>query len=578
MPILPFGEFKPDVSDYQGQHTKNIMNVMPKGDGYGPVASLAAATSGLAGACRGYFYARKNDGSIQVFAGTATKLYSLNTTDLTWTDVSKSGGSYSALASSAQWQFAQFNNFIIAVQQNTAPQVYDLTMSTEFADLSGSPPQASYISIVNRFVVLSGLISPNVYRVQWSALNDVTGWTSGLNSSDYQDLPDGGIVRGVAGGEYGIIVQDASIRLMTFAQGTPYVFSITRIAQDDGIYAPGSLIAAGDRVFFCSPSGFKMIPPGGYPTPIGKERVDRTFFADVDVNNLQLMIGAHDPKQTRVFWAYKSINGPGAQFDKILCYDWVLDKWSPILTSGEYMASLSRPGTTLEGLDQLYTKTVSSTVTITSANPGLVTWTNHGLTAGSGVNFTTTGGLPTNIVSGTNYFIAAGSTGLTANTFNVSASSTGATISTTAGTQSGVQTAYHSDIDTIALSSLDDISNSAIASLSSVNTSHALGFFTGGNLEATLETPEQGADGKRIFVKGMRPVCDAATIYCSVSQRETPNATSTYSAETIIDANTGVAPQRVSTRYARGKIRVTAATTWTYALGVEPEVGTEGTR
>lgn len=489
MPVLPFGEYRPDVSDYQGEHTKNILNVFPRGDGYGPVPSLTAVTGAMAGACRGYFYAIKNDGSISVFAGTATKLYNLSNTDLTWTDVSKSAGTYTSLATTAQWRFAQFNNFVFAVQVNAPPQVFDLTSSTEFADLGGSPPQAAYISIVNRFVVLSGITTPNVYRIQWSGLNATTTWTSGITSSDFQDLPDGGFVLGMAGGESGVIFQQTSIRRMTFAPGTSYIFGIDRISQDDGLYAPGSLVSAGDRVFFCSPAGFKMIAPGGYPTPIGKEKVDRTFFADVDNANLQLMIGAHDPNTTRVYWAYKSINGQTALFDKILCYDWVLDKWSTITTTGEYIASLSRPGITLENLD----------------------------------------------------------------------------------------TAYGSNIDTIVLSSMDNISLGALAALSAINSSHKLGFFTGANLEATLETPEKGGDGKRIYVNGFRPVTDAATVYGSVSKRETPFAASTYSTETQADSSTGVCPARVSTRYARGKIRIPAQS-WTYAAGAEPEVMVEGTR
>jgi hypothetical protein len=50
-----------------------------------------------------------------VFAGTSTKLYQLSNTDFSWTDVSKGGGSYTALPSSDHWQFAQFGNLVIAV-------------------------------------------------------------------------------------------------------------------------------------------------------------------------------------------------------------------------------------------------------------------------------------------------------------------------------------------------------------------------------------------------------------------------------------------------------------------------------
>tara|TARA_R110000868_G_scaffold293_1_gene2399 strand:+ start:981 stop:1703 length:723 start_codon:yes stop_codon:yes gene_type:complete len=79
-----------------------------------------------------------------------------------------------------------------------------------------------------------------------------------------------------------------------------------------------------------------------------------------------------------------------------------------------------------------------STVTMTNANPGVVTWTAHGLLAGDAVFFTTTGALPTNIVAGTVYWLRT----VTANTFTLATTSAlSADIDTTAGVQSGVQTA-----------------------------------------------------------------------------------------------------------------------------------------
>lgn len=516
MPVMPFGIYSPDTSDYEASNS-TINNVVPRGDGYGPMQALLAYTSALPSACRGFFYARKNDGSIAVFAGTSTKLFTLDNSTLTWTNASIAGPaslllangvsflklvdntshlnfaaltvgtSYSALSANAQWQFAQFNNYVIAVQANVPPQVYDLTSSTNFAALGGSPPQAAYISIVNRFVVLSGIASPNVYRVQWSGLNATTTWTSGVNQSDFQDFGDGGIVRGVTGGEFGLIFQDAAIRRMTYAPGSPYVFGIDRIATDDGLFAPYSLISAADRVFYCSPQGFKMLAPGGYPTPIGKEKVDRSFFADIDGGNIQLMIGANDPRTTRVYWAYKSINGVTGSFDKILCYDWALDRWTPITASGEYITSLSKPGITLEGIDA----------------------------------------------------------------------------------------AYGSNLDTLTISSFDDISNAAYTTVSAVDASHKLGFFTGETLEATLESGEHGADGRRIFVSGFRPVCDAATVYGSVGYRETISAARSYSAETLVNS-IGKCDARVSTRYARAKLRIASGENWTFATGVEPDTRLEG--
>lgn len=484
--IVPFGEYRPDVSDYQSNFSQTVLNVVPRGDGYGPFRAFSTYTAAMSAVCRGFFVSRKTDGSISIFAGTSTKLYQLDNTALTWTDVSKGLTTYSALSSTDNWQFAQFGNYIIAVQANVAPQVFDLTSSTEFADLGGSPPNARYVSVVGRFLVLSGLLS-TPYRVQWSGLNAVTTWTSGTNSSDYQDLPDGGIVRGVAGGEYGLIFQDTVIRRMTYVPGSPLIFQIERIAEDHGLYAPYSLVRTGERVFYISPHGFEAISAGGYPQQIGKEKVNRTFFADLDRGNLQLLLGAADPASNRVFWAYKSNSGLSGLFDKMICYDFILERFTQLSVSGEYLSSLSQPGLTLEGLDS---------------------------------------------ISGS----------LDALTF-----------------------------------SLDDVATSVTPEIGCMDNTHKLGFFRGDNLEATLETGEQGADGKRIFVRGIRPVTDADNSYCALSKRENLQDTESWSTESQVNAQ-GFCPQRVSTRYSRGRLRVPAATTWTFASGIEPDVTMEGSR
>src|SRR5690242_20220243 len=192
MPLIPFGEYRPDVTDYDQVSTGAVLNALPRGDGYGPMPALSAYSAALPGPCRGFFKAIKTDGSVAIFAATSTKLYQLNNTNQTWTDVSKGAGSYSSVSSTDQWQFVQYINYVIAVQANAAPQFFDLTGATAFADLGGSPPQARYAAVVGSFVVLSGLVN-NPYRVQWSALGDPTGWIAGVNSSSFQDLPDGGI-------------------------------------------------------------------------------------------------------------------------------------------------------------------------------------------------------------------------------------------------------------------------------------------------------------------------------------------------------------------------------------------------
>jgi Concanavalin A-like lectin/glucanases superfamily len=440
-----------------------------------------------ASACRGYFYARKTDGSIAVFAATANRLFALRATDLDWTDVS--GSDYAPLPTSYHWQFAQFGNLVIAVQPNVTPQVFDLSVSNAFAALGGSPPQAAYVSIVNRFVVLSGLTS-NPFRIQWSGLGAATTWTPGVNSSDLQDFPDGGVVRGAAGGEYGVIFQDAVIRRMIYQPGDPRVFIIEKVTEDKGLLAPYSVVKAGTQILFLAQQGFHAMAATGVPAPIGKEKFDRYFFANYDAAALQLVIGASDPEAPRCYFAFKSQGGPSGAFDRIICYDYALDRASLCTAvAGEYLASLSAPGLTLEGLDTI-------------------------------------------------------STSIDALTF-----------------------------------SLDDVALSALPKMSIINAAnHALSFFSGTALEATVDTAEQELEaGRRVRVRGFRPLTDAGTVYGSIGARETTQAAASYSDEQPLTGS-GRCPANVSTRLARARLRIPAATAWTFANGVEPYFKPEGLR
>jgi hypothetical protein len=567
MPLLAAGEYKPDVSDYLGSASRNVLNVIPRGDGYGPFPSFSAYTSALPAACRGAFYALKSDGTVITFAGTADRLYQLNNSDFTWKNVSlpatctiseadpgvvtytntfaaedpvvlsttgalpeplvagttyyvsatgltgsvfslteTPGGAdietttagsgthsitskYSSLTATAQWQFAQTGNLVFATQANAVLQVFDLSTASAFAVALGSPPQAAYISVVGRFLVLSGLLS-QPYRIQWSGLNSFNAsasWTQGTNSSDYQDFPDGGIVRGVAGGEAGIIFQDQAIRRMSYVPGSPIIFQIDRITQDKGLFAPYSIIRAGEKIFFYAGQGFHKIEPGGVPEQIGREKVDRTFLVDLDKGNLQLFMGVADPRSTRIYWAYKSTSGSAGLYDKLLGYDFLLERFFPVSVSGEYLLGISQTGLTLENLD------------------------------------------------------------------SISAS-----------------------LDALTLS-LDAYATAVQPEVAQFDSSNVLGFFRGTALEATVESAEQGTDENRITIRGFRPVTDAATLYGSVSYRDNPSTAAVAGTEVLVNARTGRCDMMRDTRYSRFKVRIPAATEWTFLAGVVPDVTTNGT-
>lgn len=81
----------------------------------------------------------------------------------------------------------------------------------------------------------------------------------------------------------------------------------------------------------------------------------------------------------------------------------------------------------------------TATVTVTSASPAVVSWTAHGLASGDPVVFRSSATMPTGITSGNVYYVM--TAGLTANAFQISATSGGAAVNTSS-TGTGTITGY----------------------------------------------------------------------------------------------------------------------------------------
>jgi hypothetical protein len=361
------------------------------------------------------------------------------------------------------------------------------------------------------------------------------------------------------------------MRRLVYAPGSPVVFNIERMTEDKGLMAPYSLIRAANKVFFVAPQGFGVVEGSGAPAAIGKERFDRAFFADLDSSAIQMIIGAADPAATRVYWAYKSQSGITGQFDKILCYDYGLDRASIVSTTGEYLASLARPGLTLENLDAIAPGIIAVTGAASNGS-GAIRLALSGLTAGSGASSTN--------LNNENSVVVSGVTGTTEangswpfNTVDATHIDLVGSTFTHAYTGGG---SIGGSLDQLPFS-LDDVSTSALSKLSAFNSAHALGFFTGSNLEAVLDSAEQAVDGRRVRVRGFRPITDATTCFGSIGARENVQSTPVYSAEQPVNAK-GLCPANVSTRLARGRLRIPAATAWTFASGLEPDFTQEGKR
>ena len=250
--------------------------------------------------------------------------------------------------SNQRWRFTQFGNVIVAANGGNRLQGYNLNSASTFQDLAVDAPKSRYVTVVRDFVVSGYVGSDNPNRVQWSALGDESSWAnSATTQADFQDIPDGGSVVGVTGGEFGLVFMDRSIHRMSYV-GSPLVFQFDNISRNLGCYEANSIIQYAGTSFFLSDDGFYACD-GQKIIPIGNEKVNRFFYNDADEGLLGLMSVAVDPFRKLVVWAYAS--NSSATADKLLIYNYEINKWSSGTTTVDRIASTSSPAFTLDGLD-----------------------------------------------------------------------------------------------------------------------------------------------------------------------------------------------------------------------------------
>ena len=247
-----------------------------------------------------------------------------------------------------RWRFTQFGNVIVAANGGNRLQGYNLNTSATFQDLAVDAPASRYVTVVRDFVVSGYVGSDFPNRVQWSALGDESSWAnSATTQADFQDIPDGGSVVGVTGGEFGLVFLDRAIHRMSYV-GSPLVFQFDNISRNLGCYEANSIIQYGGTSFFLASDGFYACD-GQQVIPIGNEKVNRYFYSDVEEGLLNSMSVAVDPFRKLIVWSYASTSS--AVPNKLLIFNFQTNKWSSGTTSVSRVASSASPAFTLDGLD-----------------------------------------------------------------------------------------------------------------------------------------------------------------------------------------------------------------------------------
>ena len=338
---LQFTEWLPDQPANAGSLI-DAKNVFPVSVGYSPFPN-AIDFSGAASENLNSVYAAKFGSEVVIFAGGASKLFKFNAATEALEDKSKSGG----YTGTSTWNFALFGAEVLATNHTAKVQRWTIGSSTAFADLATAAPIAKFITVVRDFVVCAN-IGSTANKVQWSDINDATDWVSGTTSqSDFQIMPDGGNITGITGGEFGIVFLEKAIARMSYT-GSPLFFQFDTISRGLGCIAGGSIAQYGGLSFFLSDDGFYQTD-GQSVTGIGNEKVDKYFFDDVLLENIDSMSSSADPKRKIVVWNYANNSGGRS----ILIYNWQLQRWSRASTVATVVGDIATAGTTLEGLGTL---------------------------------------------------------------------------------------------------------------------------------------------------------------------------------------------------------------------------------
>ena len=336
---VTFTEWLPDQPGVVGALT-NAKNVYPRATGYGPFPNEVDYSGSADQDLNNVVAARGSDGTTKIFAAGSTKLFLLDSTDLSLDNVSAT-----TYSTAARWRFTQFGNSLIAANEANTLQRYDLTTTGNFQNLSSDAPKAKFVTVVRDFVV-GGSIGTNQFRVQWSGINDETVWTTTSTSqSDYQEIPDGGAIQGVTGGEFGLVLLERAIYRMSYV-GTPLIFQFDNITRNLGCYEPNSVIQWQGITYFLSDDGFYACN-GQEVIDIGAEKVNRYFFSSAQSGALDTMSAAIDPSRALVMWGYRSVDTDY----RILVYHIPTKRWSYVSTAVDRIAPSSTPAVTLEGLD-----------------------------------------------------------------------------------------------------------------------------------------------------------------------------------------------------------------------------------
>lgn len=361
-------EWRPDLPSAGSGYSVNVLNVLPRTPTtYGPFPGFSAyATSPLPLRVQGAVAVLDSADNVNTFAATASNLYQMTVSGPTFANVSKTTNAYNC-GSDEIWNWALFGDNIIAANPGDPIQSFVLGSSSKFADLASAAPKARYVAVVKGWLFAANtddpIDGPVPWRVWWSAYQDPTNWptpgtaAAAAAQSDFNDIVgQGGWIQGMVGNlgtaDAAIFFEHAVWRVVY--SGPPTVFTFSPAEGVRGTPAPGSIAQLGAFVYYLGEDGFYVFD-GTNSTPIGADKVDRTFFADLDPNYVFRMTSAVDPVNKMIMWSYAGAGNSQGNPNRIIIYNWFTQTWAIANVQAEMIFRSLTFGYSLDGLDAVST-------------------------------------------------------------------------------------------------------------------------------------------------------------------------------------------------------------------------------
>jgi hypothetical protein len=371
--ILPFDEWRPDLAPLS-QGMEAVLNCIPAADGYVPApVPVFRGPGGLRGRASCVLVVTSGDGVTVPLAFTTDGVFRAQATG--WLDVSRVEDDYEVPLEA--WAAVQYGDAVFAVNGFDTVGILPLGAAA-FRDITDAPfgLSANYIAVVGDFLVLASTTAAranerNHARVWWSGRGRPERFTPDLaTQAGYVDRPGIGRIRGITGGEFGLILGEEGLDRMDYS-GPPAVFQFRNLETDIGCELSRSIVQAGTKTAWWSRRGWRM-STGGPSQGIGTNRIDSFTRGRIDFDRGHLMTSTALLREDCFLWAYVSRNNTTGRPDEALAYNWTLDRWSRIEMSVDCLGRLAVPSlfTDDPGLSQIYGPTTDDTTLLTDVAAG----------------------------------------------------------------------------------------------------------------------------------------------------------------------------------------------------------------